>query len=368
MVTAGVYLIARMHGLFELAPPVQYAVAVIGCLTLLLAACSALAQRDIKRVLAYSTISQIGYMFLALGVGAWSAALFHFMTHACFKALLFLAAGAVIVSFRHQQDIFNMGGLRRHSPVMFWTFLAGAAALSGFPLITSGFYSKDWILWSTWSSPLGGPWLWAGGALGTLLTGLYSFRLVFRVFFGEVRTVPHGAPGAAMTLPLVVLAALSLGVGFLEIPRTLGGVPLFSRYLAHALPASAPAAGADHSLEATMQTAVTAASLLGIGLAALLFLRRSAADSFAESAWGRAVLAFWLGGWGFDRLYDVLIVRPWHGITRHTEDATDRLYGALADVLCRFHSLLIRTQTGRVRWYAATVATGALLLIGFFAL
>ncbi len=164
MVTAGVYLIARMHTLFTLAPPVQYAVAIIGVVTLLLAGLSALAQRDIKRILAYSTISQIGYMFLALGVGAWSAALFHFLTHACFKALLFLAAGAVIVSVHHEQDIFRMGGLRRPLPLTFWTFLIGAAALSGLPLITSGFYSKDWILWSAWSSPIGGPWLWLGGA------------------------------------------------------------------------------------------------------------------------------------------------------------------------------------------------------------
>jgi NADH-quinone oxidoreductase subunit L len=159
MVTAGVYLIARLHVLFTLAPAVQAAVAVIGALTLLLAGCSALVQRDIKRVLAYSTISQIGYMFLALGVGAWSAAVFHLMTHAFFKALLFLAAGAVILSLHHEHDIFRMGGLWRRLPLAFVTFLIGSASLAGFPLITAGFYSKDLILWQTWTSAQSSRWL-----------------------------------------------------------------------------------------------------------------------------------------------------------------------------------------------------------------
>src|SRR5262245_14306250 len=147
MVTAGVYLIARTHVLFELAPPVQLAVAVIGAATLLMAGFSALTQDDIKRVLAYSTISQIGYMFLALGVGAWGAAIFHFMTHAFFKALLFLAAGIVIEALDEEHNIFHMGGLRKELPVAFWTFLAGGCSLAGVPLITAGFYSKDLILW-----------------------------------------------------------------------------------------------------------------------------------------------------------------------------------------------------------------------------
>src|SRR6266571_4522905 len=160
MVTAGVYLIARTHVLFTLAPPVQFAVAIIGAATMLLAAFSALAQRDMKRVLAYSTISQIGYMFLALGLGAWSAALFHLMTHAFFKALLFLAAGAVIESLHHEHDIFKMGGLKDKMPVVFYTFLAGAAALAALPLISAGFYSKDQVLWYAWSAGNGNALLW----------------------------------------------------------------------------------------------------------------------------------------------------------------------------------------------------------------
>src|SRR5215469_3529569 len=163
MVTAGVYLIARTHVLFTLAPPVELTVAIIGTATLLLAGFSALAQWDIKRVLAYSTISQIGYMFLALGVGAWSAAIFHFMTHAFFKALLFLAAGAVIQATHEEHNIFRMGGLRRQLPITFWAFLIAGCSLAGLPLITAGFYSKGLILWETWASPQGGAGFWIAG-------------------------------------------------------------------------------------------------------------------------------------------------------------------------------------------------------------
>ena len=166
MVTAGVYLIARTHGIFTLAPDVQLLVAVIGAVTLLGAAASALVQWDIKRVLAWSTISQIGYMFLALGVGAWSAAIFHFLTHAFFKALLFLGAGVIILGLKEEHDIFKMGGMRKELPLVFWTFLAGAASLAALPLITAGFYSKDLILWNAYASPAGSPWLWAAGLAG----------------------------------------------------------------------------------------------------------------------------------------------------------------------------------------------------------
>jgi NADH-quinone oxidoreductase subunit L len=189
MVTAGVYLIARNYELFLLAPPTLHAIAWIGVATLLVAAFTALAQNDIKRILAYSTISQIGYMFLAMGVGAYASGIFHLMTHAFFKALLFLAAGAVIHCLHHEHNIFRMGGLRSRLPVVFWSFLIGSAALAALPF-TSGFYSKDAILLSAWALPDIGPWLWAGGLLGALLTGIYSFRLVFIVFFGPAQTEP----------------------------------------------------------------------------------------------------------------------------------------------------------------------------------
>jgi NADH-quinone oxidoreductase subunit L len=167
MVTAGVYLIARTHVIFELAPLVQYAVAVIGAATLLVAGFSALAQRDIKRV-PYSTISQIGYMFLGLGVGAWSAAMFHFMTHAFFKALLFLGAGVVILAQHHEHDMFKMGGLKDRLPLTFWTFLIGSASLSALPLVTAGFYSKDQILWGC--GPLRGRRVFMGSRASAFIT------------------------------------------------------------------------------------------------------------------------------------------------------------------------------------------------------
>jgi len=369
MVTAGVYLIARMHHLFALVPLVQETVAVIGLLTLLLAACSALVQRDIKRVLAYSTMSQIGYMFLALGVGAWSAALFHFLTHSCFKALLFLAAGSVIHSLHHEQDIFRMGGLRRQLPWTFWTFLIGAAAMSGVPLITAGFYSKDWILWSVWSSPLSHQWIWFGALLGTLLTGLYSFRLIFRVFFGEAHMAASGEPGLAMRIPLVVLAFFSLTVGFLEVPHTLGHLSLFSPYLSHVLPTLEIRAGADESSEAFEQIAVTCSALLGIGLAAVLFLPRfNFAERCADIPAGHALVTWWKNGWGFDRLYDRLIVQPWLHFTRDSGELLDHGSKLLVIGAESCHAWLSHTQTGRVRWYAATVAVGTLVLLGLFAM
>ncbi|MBM4201896.1 MAG: NADH-quinone oxidoreductase subunit L, partial [Gammaproteobacteria bacterium] len=186
MVTAGVYLIARLHGLFELAPDVLLLVAVVGAVTLLLAGCSALTQTDIKRILAYSTISQIGYMFLALGVGAWPAAIFHLMTHAYFKALLFLAAGAVIHSYHHEHDIFRMGGLRKRLPIAFWSFVFGGSALVALPF-TAGYYSKHEILLAALDAR-GGVWLWLAGVAGAALTGLYTARLLFVAFFGRENT------------------------------------------------------------------------------------------------------------------------------------------------------------------------------------
>src|SRR5882757_1110105 len=221
MVTAGVYLVARTHVLFTLAPPVQFAVAIIGAATMLLAAFSALAQRDMKRVLAYSTISQIGYMFLALGLGAWSAALCHFMTHAFFKALLFLAAGAVIHALP-EQELYPMGGLRSELRLAFWSFVIGGSALAGLPLITAGFFSKDLILWQSWAGPNGNMWFWLCGMAGALLTSLYTFRLIFLVFFGAPKTHVSERPRLAIKLPLVVLCVLSIIGGYVDTPPHFG--------------------------------------------------------------------------------------------------------------------------------------------------
>ncbi|MCC2641750.1 MAG: nuoL [Nitrospira sp.] len=364
MVTAGVYLIARMHELYSLAPSVQTAVAVIGALTLLLAACSALVQRDLKRALAYSTISQIGYMFLALGVGAWTAAMFHFMTHAFFKALLFLSAGAVIVSLHQEHDIYAMGGLRKILPWCFWTFLIGAASLAGFPLVTAGFYSKDAILMEAWASPMGGPWLWTAGMLGALITALYSFRLVFVVFFGRQGTEVRSRPGSAMRLPLAILAGLSLIAGFVELPKVLGDVRIFSRLMGHALPLSGHAQ-ISTATEIIFLILTMVVSLLGILIAYLLFLRLPGlANALAGTGWGGALSRFWFEGWGIDRLYGLLFVRPFLRAARaNKDDLIEQVY-RFVTWLCRLsYGALRETQTGQVRWYAAVLASGSIAIV-----
>ncbi|MBI5576477.1 MAG: NADH-quinone oxidoreductase subunit L [Deltaproteobacteria bacterium] len=364
MVTAGVYLVARTHALYTLAPPVQHAVAVIGALTLLVAGASAMVQRDIKRVLAYSTISQIGYMFLALGVGAYTAAIFHFMTHAFFKALLFLAAGAVIRALHHEHDIFRMGGLRKELPLAFWTFLAAGASLSGFPLVTAGFYSKDEILRHAWSSPSGGPWLFAAGWTGAVITGIYIFRLIFQVFFGAPKGPADRRPSVRIELPLAVLAVLSVGAGFVEIPGTLGGSARLTGFLGTALPVPAEPEGVAGA-SVIPQLLAIAASLLGIGVAYLLFLRRPGViDRLARTSMGEAVHRLWLSGWGFDRLYDRLIVRPVvRAAAVNRDDFIDSFYDGVALFNRMLHRVLVRTQTGNVRWYAAAIAAGAAGLV-----
>ena len=364
MVTAGVYLIARTHVLFSLAPTVQLVVAVIGAATLLIAGCSALVQRDIKRVLAYSTISQIGYMFLALGVGAWSAAIFHLMTHAFFKALLFLAAGVVILAMHEEHDIFKMGGLRRRLPVTFWTFLIGAASLSALPLVTAGFYSKDEILWSAWSSPSGSTWLWVAGLVGALLTSLYTFRMVFLTFFGKEKHEVAYAPGFRVHLPLIVLAALSLVGGFVELPHTLGDRPLFSEFLGSALPALSNARGNTRA-ELVLQIIAAAVSIFGICVAYFFFLRRRAiAEGFARSTLGTVLHRFWFGGWGFDWLYERLFVMPFVWLARaNKDDLIDSIYDGVAKLNEVLYHGLARTETGKVRWYMTGITFGAIAAI-----
>jgi NADH-quinone oxidoreductase subunit L len=365
MVTAGVYLIARTNVLFTLAPAVQSAVAVIGLATLLLAGFSALVQSDIKRALAYSTISQIGYMFLALGVGAWSAAMFHFTTHAFFKALLFLAAGSVILSSDHEQDMFKLGGLRQRLPVTFWTFLVGAASLASLPLVTGGFYSKEQILSAVWSSEKGGVWLWGGAVAGALLTAVYAFRMVFLTFFGQGKTAAARERGNLLRVPLIVLAILSVGVGFVELPSGLGNVQILSTLLAHALPATAahPAASSSDAILLIIPCLV---SLMGILIAYLLFVRFwQRTDAMSEQPAVVILHRWWFGGWGFDWVYDRLFVRPFFwvaGVNR--DDFTDQVYRLTAWLTEVGHYGLSRTQTGRVRQYALGIAFGAIVTVG----
>src|SRR5664280_2160582 len=354
MVTAGVYLIARTHVLFSLAPMVQTAIAIIGALTLLIAGFSALAQHDLKRILAYSTISQIGYMFLALGVGAWSAAVFHFMIHAFFKALLFLGAGIVILVLDEEHDIFKMGGLRKKMPVVFYTFLIGSASLSALPLITAGFYSKDQILWYSFSSQSGSIMLWLAGIIGAFLTALYSFRMIFITFYGEAKTQPVFSPGKLMTVPLIILAVLSLVGGFVEMPSSIGNIHLFSNLVDNTLPAIV-IKEKEHS-ELLFQILSGLIALTGIYIAYLIYLKKPAlSEPFGHSR----INKFFEKGWGFDKLYDTLFVRPvlWLSVI-DKNDFFDQWNIGLSRLALFLNKLLSYTQNGKVRWYLLSFAIG----------
>jgi NADH-quinone oxidoreductase subunit L len=360
MVAAGVYLVARTEALFALAPPVMHLVAAIGALTLLFAAAAALAQRDIKRILAYSTMSQVGYMFLALGAGSVSAGIFHFLTHAFFKSLLFLGAGVVIAACGDEHDVFAMGGLRRDQPLTFWCFLAGAAALGGLPVVSSGFYSKDWILSEAFRAS---PWLWGAGWVGAALTALYSFRLVFLVFFGEGRKRKREGyrAGLRVRLPLVVLAVLALVAGLLETPSALGGVRLFSRWMA---PVGIGAATEAPIPETALVVLSSLAALAGLALAYLVYFRRrdwlerlGASDASALARWG-------LAGFRIDDLYRFVVVRPFEALARASAgDVADGIYAGLARAAVVAHRLLSRTESGQTRWYAGGIAAGAVVFL-----
>jgi NADH-quinone oxidoreductase subunit L len=360
MVTAGVYLIARTHILFSLAPGVQTLVAVIGALTLLLAGFSALTQSDIKRVLAYSTISQIGYMFLALGVGAWSAAVFHFMIHAFFKALLFLGAGAVILAVHHEHNMFKMGGLRKELPVTFWTFLIASASLAALPLITAGFYSKDLIVWYSWSSEKGSPWLWAAALLGAFITAVYTFRMVFITFYGEQKSKVEHKPGNLIKIALIVLAVLSLIGGFIELPETLGNFPFFTDFVNITLPA-AKLVSEGKSTELIFQLITAVTALLGVFFAYIFFLKKpELIKGFKESS----LHDFWFNGWGFDWLYDKVFVIPVVWIAQiNKQDFIDKIYAGIAWLTGLGNHLLSLTQTGKLRWYAMGIVLGAIITI-----
>src|SRR5690554_4301022 len=352
MVTAGVYLIARTHGLYLLTPEVLQLVGVVGGLTLLLAGFSALVQTDIKRILAYSTMSQLGYMFLALGVGAWEAAIFHLMTHAFFKALLFLAAGSVINACHHEQNIFRMGGLWKRLPLAYAGFLAGGCALAALPLATAGFFSKDEILWGAFASGHDG--LLYAGLAGAFLTSIYTFRLIFVVFHGQARmTEVHAGRGLAHHLPLLVLAALSTFLGALITPPLAGVLP--------------PAAGqAGDEGRAMLEMVSAAIAVAGILVAALLFLgQRRTVERLAASAPGRLLGAWWQAAWGFDWLYDKLFVQPYLWLCRLLgRDPIDQSFGAVTWTAQHGNRLATRAQTGQTRWYALSIVGGAAVVLG----
>ena len=307
MVTAGVYMVARSNALFVLAPTSMKTVAIVGVLTAVFAASIGLVQNDIKRVLAYSTVSQLGYMFLALGVGAFSAGVFHVFTHAFFKALLFLGAGSVIHALSGEQDMRNMGGLAQKIPTTFGTMLAATLAIAGIPPL-AGFFSKDEILWKSW---VANPILWAIGFATALMTAFYMFRLVYLTFWSpsrvdhEVEHHIHESP-TSMTGPLVVLAFFSITAGFLGIPHSLGGSNRFERFLEPVFAREATVAGAERGTPAPAKEEKTEPTeyilmLLSVGA--------------AVAGWGMAGRAYRHAGKGYTEpiaaaappIYDVLL-------------------------------------------------------------
>ncbi|WP_251976029.1 NADH-quinone oxidoreductase subunit L [Salinicola avicenniae] len=355
MVTAGVYLIARTQGILALAPDIQLLVGIIGALTLLMAGFAALAQTDIKRVLAYSTMSQIGYMFLALGVGAYDAAIFHLMTHAFFKALLFLSAGSVIICTHHEQDMRRLGGLWRKLPLTYTGFVVGGAALAALPLVTAGFYSKDAILVSALASGHG--ILMLAGLIGALLTSIYTMRLILGTFHGRPKSdharEAHEGKGLVHGLPLIVLIVMSTAVGAQLTPP-----------LADVLPPGPEGEGAAaHALEIIAMLVAVG----GVILALWLFqrrrdlVRRAVADPRGARLW-----QVWHHAWGFDALYDWFFVRPYRGLVRINRGDWINALCNIAPWLARSaHRGLRRTQTGRLRDYALSMVLGSTLLLAF---
>lgn len=303
MVTAGIYMVARLNFLFDMAPFTLEVIATVGATTALFAATIGLAQNDIKKVLAYSTVSQLGYMFIGLGVGAYTAGVFHLLTHAFFKACLFLGAGSVIHAMHHEQDMRNMGGLRRHMPVTFWTFLVATIAIAGMPPL-AGFFSKDEILWKAYQH---NPMHWLLGFVGAAMTSFYMFRLVFMTFFGECRADEHTKEhihesSLWITVPLVVLAAGSVAAGFLGVPEALGGGHMFEKWLAPVMSGGVLHAGEaaahgphDLALEYGLMAASVGVAMFGIGLAYLMYVRKAInPESVAEA----------MGGWAHRVIYN----------------------------------------------------------------
>jgi len=322
MVTAGVYLVLRLNPLYAAAPGVLFVIGCVGALTALIGGSSALLQRDIKKVLAYSTVSQLGYMFLGLSAGAWSAALFHLVTHAFFKGLLFLGSGSVIHGMHEEQDMYKMGGLRREMPRTFLTFVAGSAALSGLPLL-SGFFSKDEILARNFA--LGGfhVLLWIVGVITAALTAFYTWRMVALTFFGEGRydhhhVHPHESP-ALMTAPLAVLAVLSIVGGALNLPHVLPGAGVLEHWLEPVTRAGDELlwAGGEHG-GAPHLAAGTEWTLLAFGAAIALFFAHRGFHAFRAGPArderlreARPGLARFLeGAWQIDRSYERRVVEP----------------------------------------------------------
>jgi len=373
MVTAGVYMIARSHVLYALAPTSSLVVAVIGAATALYAATIALVQIDLKRVLAYSTISQLGYMFLAVGVGAYASGMFHLTTHAFFKALLFLAAGSVMHALGDVIDIRRMGGLRQKMPRTYWTFVVGALALAGFPL-TSGFFSKDEILAKAFEfSPI----LWAAGLLTALLTAFYTFRALFVAFWGTPRDEAlfehaHESRGV-MTWPLILLAVLALFGGVLGLPPVLSANHALEGWLGPVF-AGPGMAEAAHGLSAGLEWGLLGTSsliaLLGIGLAYWFYVANPEVPAALATRF-KPIFKLLINKYYVDDLYDALFVKPGKALARFCAQgidvaAIDGVIDGGARLIAQGGALLGRLQSGYIRHYALAMFVGVIVLVSYF--
>ncbi len=376
MVTAGVYVVARSHILFTHAPTAMFVVAIVGCATAVFAATIGLVQTDIKRVLAYSTVSQLGYMFLACGVGAFSAGIFHLMTHAFFKALLFLAAGSVIHAVGGEQDMMRMGGLSKKIRLTYLTMLTATLAITGFPPL-AGFFSKDSILEHAYLSEHGGHVLYAFGLLTALLTSFYMFRLIFLTFHGkprydEKKVHVHESP-KSMLVPLMILAVLSIIGGWMAAPEFLGKPDYFARFLdpvftQGTVAAAEAAEPARNTLEAPLAVVAVFTALVGLLVAWWLYLRQPGKpEQLAKSM--RGLYNTLLHKYYVDEIYAALIVKPllwistnvlWQTVDVRAIDAT---VNGIAEGAMGVGDGVRHTQSGNTRSYAVWVVIGALVVI-----
>ena len=362
MVTAGVFMVARLAPLYDASPPAMSVVAVVGAITMVLGATIALTQTDIKRVVAYSTMSQLGYMMMACGLGAYAAGMYHLLTHGAFKALLFLWCGSVIIALHHEQHIRRMGGLKDRLPITYWTFVTGSLALAGFPL-TAGFFSKDDILVSAWMAGSLGQILAVFGLLTALLTAFYSFRLVFVAFWGSSRVDPHHAPhvhepSSTMTVPLLVLAVLSIAAGYFGIPEFL--TPVFEGH----------EGGAHGGGAIGIMLAATAMGILGIAGAYYAYvLHPSLLDRWAQQ-W-KTAYEWSLHKWYFDEAYDRFIVRPTFTAAaelwkRIDVGVIDGAVNGVARAIAWGAWFLRLIQSGQTQHYALGMALGAVVILTMF--
>jgi NADH-quinone oxidoreductase subunit L len=374
MVTAGIYMIARSHVFYALAPTSSLVVAVVGAATALYAATIALVQTDLKRILAYSTISQLGYMFLAVGVGAYSSGMFHLTTHAFFKALLFLAAGSVMHALGDVIDIRRMGGLRQKMPRTYWTFVVGALALAGFPL-TSGFFSKDEILAQAFEFS---PVLWAAGLLTALLTAFYTFRALFVAFWGRPRDQElfdhaHESRGV-MTWPLILLALLALFGGLLGLPRILGIDHALDGWLQPVFVALGGEGEVAHGLSVGLEWGLLGVSSLialgGIVLAYWFYVLNAEVPATLALRF-KSVFKLLVNKYYVDELYDAVFVEPGKALARFLAQGIDKtvIDGAIdggARLIAEGGALLGRLQSGYIRNYALAMFLGVIVLVSYF--